>query len=74
MGGIDALTASLKSLLPRTSLVRLVMNHWHDDTGEQYGCEADAPPFITPHCLELFERVVSWATEGGRTWVVITGR
>jgi|EP01047_Picozoa_sp_COSAG01_P029582 hypothetical protein len=65
---------ALKSLLPGTNLVRLVMNHWQDSEGEG-DCATDVPPYYTTQqCLEQFDRVLAWSTGELGAWSVITAR
>ena len=76
--GLDHVTRQdrlLFKLLPHTSLVRLVVNHWADDvTAPGADCYDDAAEdFLRPECLALLEEAVSWVTEAG-AFAVITAR
>ena len=76
--GLDHVTRQdwlLFKLLPHTSLVRLVVNHWADDvTAPGTDCYDDAAEdFLRPECLALLEEAVSWVTEAG-AFAVITAR
>jgi hypothetical protein len=65
---------ALKTLLPGTNLVRLVMNHWHDSSGKG-DCATELPPhYITQQCLEQFDRTLAWSTGDLGAWSVITAR
>ena len=76
--GLDHVTRQDRlvfKLLPHTSLVRLVVNHWADDvTAPGADCYDDAAEdFLRPECLALLEEAVSWVTEAG-AFAVITAR
>lgn len=68
------------TLLPRTTLVRLVMNHWDDDVTSREGgsedCRTNDPStsYVHTECLRLFDQVIGWATLKLQAWAVITAR
>jgi len=76
--GLDHVTRQdrlLFKLLPHTTLVRLVVNHWADDvTAPGADCYDDAAEdYLRPECLALLEEAVGWVTEAG-AFAVITAR
>lgn len=76
--GLDHVTRQdrlLFKLLPHTTLVRLVVNHWADDvTAPGTDCYDDAAEdYLRPQCLALLEEAVGWVTEAG-AFAVITAR
>ena len=68
MTAVSAEDRALRALLPGANLVRLVMNHWHDDVTSKGGnlsfdCSSDnAPDYVNPACLAQFDAVLRWAT------------
>ena len=73
----DELDARIAELAPDTTLLRFVMNHWHDSGSKSdcaYGATA-ATSFLRQECLEQFDRILSWAnaTLPG-AWSVVTAR
>ena len=76
--GLDHVTRQdrlLFKLLPHTTLVRLVVNHWADDvTAPGADCYDDAAEdYLRSECLALLEEAVGWVTEAG-AFAVITAR
>ena len=76
--GLDRLTRQdrlLFKLLPHTTLVRLVVNHWADDvTAPGTDCYDDtAEDYLRSECVALLESAVDWVTNAG-AFAVITAR
>ena len=76
--GLDHVTRQdrlLFKLLPHTTLVRLVVNHWADDvTAPDADCYDEATEdYLRPECLALLESAVGWVTAAG-AFAVITAR
>ena len=68
---------ALGSLLPNTTLVRLVMNHWHDTDSPSDCSSSDASSDYTrPECLAQFDAILNWTTSAKlpNAWSVITAR
>eukprot|EP00911_Craspedida_sp_UC1_P002798 UC1_evm4s2046 len=69
----------LPQLLPHTNVLRLVMDHFHDnhDVG-MYGldCHSEdaATGYLQPACLKQFDTVLQWAAQELGIWVIFTGR
>jgi len=65
----------LGKLLPNTNLVRLVMNHWHDQLGKDCSTQ-DPPAFIRDECISQFDAILNWTTgpELPKAWSIITAR
>lgn len=66
------------TLLPKTNLARLVMNHWHDTTTtpspSSTDCSTSAHPYIKSECLTQFDAVLNWTTGDLNAWSIITAR
>lgn len=76
--GLDRVTRQdrlLFKLLPHTTLVRLVVNHWADDvTAPGADCYDDtAADYLRSDCVGLLESAVDWVTKAG-AFAVITAR
>lgn len=71
----------LKTLLPQTNVVRLVMVHWDDSPTENAGPSNENDCSETQHfgrairqrCLEQFDDVLRWTASQG-LWAIITAR
>ena len=78
MGNVTAEDRAVTTLLPGTTLARLVMVHWHDDgtTKSGHDCaSADAATgYLTEACLLQFDEVLRWATRDAGFWAVVTMR
>ena len=78
MPNVTAQDRSMTTLLPGTTLVRLVMVHWHDEgtTKSGHDCSSDDPStgFLLDVCLQQFDRVLRWATQEAGLWAIVTMR
>ena len=71
---VSAEDRALGTLLPGTNLVRLVMNHWHDQSGSGDCSSSEGPDYIRQECLDQFDGILGWSTGELGAWSVITAR
>lgn len=67
----------LQDLVPGVSLVRLIVNHWDDDSTSKAGTDCYDPSavdYLRPACLIMFDEVINWATSELGSWAIITAR
>lgn len=78
MPNVTAQDRSMTTLLPGTTVVRLVMVHWHDEgtTKSGHDCSSDDPStgYLREVCLQQFDSVLRWATQEAGLWAIVTMR